>query len=70
MGVPIASHQSIQNKLADMSVALESARLLSWRAAIMKDQVCPAAVSCLWLDLRSFCCFVLNCIIVYCVVSF
>jgi butyryl-CoA dehydrogenase len=37
MGVPIAQHQMIQSKLADMAVKLESARLLTWRAAVLKD---------------------------------
>ncbi len=38
MGVAIANHQSIQNKLADMTVAYESARLLTWQAAVLKDR--------------------------------
>lgn len=37
MGQPISNHQSIQMKLANMAVALDSARLLSWQAAVMKD---------------------------------
>ncbi|XP_072044368.1 short-chain specific acyl-CoA dehydrogenase, mitochondrial-like isoform X1 [Amphiura filiformis] len=36
-GKPIASMQTIQNKLAEMEVRLESARLLTWKAAMMKD---------------------------------
>ena len=36
-GVPIAEHQTIQIKLADMSVAVEAARLLTQRAARLKD---------------------------------
>lgn len=36
-GVPIAEHQAIQIKLADMSVAVEAARLLTQRAARLKD---------------------------------
>ncbi len=39
MGVSINKHQMIQHKIADMSLALESARLLTWRAASMKDKV-------------------------------
>lgn len=35
---PIAKFQSIQNKLADMAMDLDAARLLIWRAAWMKDQ--------------------------------
>lgn len=36
-GVPIAEHQAIRIKLADMSVAIEAARLLTRRAARLKD---------------------------------
>jgi alkylation response protein AidB-like acyl-CoA dehydrogenase len=39
MGVPIAQHQSIQIKLADMAVRLDAARLLTWQAASLKDSV-------------------------------
>ena len=34
---PIASLQLIQSKLADMEVRVESARLLTWKAAALKD---------------------------------
>lgn len=37
-GVPIAQHQAIQFMLSDMAVELDAARLLTWRAALMKDQ--------------------------------
>lgn len=37
-GQPIAQFQSIQNKLADMATQLDAARLLTWRAATLKDQ--------------------------------
>ncbi len=37
-GKPIAKLQAIQNKLADMAVKIESARLLTWKAAWLKDQ--------------------------------
>ena len=37
-GVPIAQHQAIQFKLADMQTQIDAARLLTWRAAKMKDQ--------------------------------
>ncbi len=37
-GVPIAQHQAIQFMIADMAVELDAARLLTWRAASMKDQ--------------------------------
>lgn len=37
-GKSISQFQAIQFKLADMAVKLESARLLNWRAAWMKDQ--------------------------------
>ncbi|WP_458682747.1 acyl-CoA dehydrogenase family protein [Prescottella equi] len=36
-GVPIASKQLVQQLLADSAVAIESARLLTWRAASMVD---------------------------------
>jgi butyryl-CoA dehydrogenase len=36
-GKPIASLQSIQNKISAMVVARDSARLLTWRAATLKD---------------------------------
>src|SRR5207302_6381463 len=35
--VPIAQHQAIQFMLADMATELDAARLLTWRAASMKD---------------------------------
>ncbi|OGQ21624.1 MAG: acyl-CoA dehydrogenase [Deltaproteobacteria bacterium RBG_16_71_12] len=37
-GEPIAKLQAIQFKLADMAMRLEAARLLTWRAATLKDQ--------------------------------
>ena len=37
-GKPIAKHQSIQNYLADMSVQIEAARLLTLQAALRKDR--------------------------------
>lgn len=40
-GKPITSFQAIQMKLADMAVKLDSARLLSYQAAILKDQGKP-----------------------------
>ena len=36
-GVPIAQHQAIQFMIADMATQLDAARLLTWRAAAMKD---------------------------------
>lgn len=36
-GVPIAQHQAIQFMLADMATQLDAARLLTFRAATMKD---------------------------------
>jgi len=36
-GVPIAQHQAIQFMLSDMATQLDAARLLTWRAALMKD---------------------------------
>lgn len=40
-GKPIMKLQAIQQKLADMSLQLESARLLTWRAAWLKDNKKP-----------------------------
>jgi butyryl-CoA dehydrogenase len=37
-GVPIAQHQAIQFMLSDMATELDAARLLTWRAATMKDK--------------------------------
>jgi butyryl-CoA dehydrogenase len=36
-GVTISNHQAIQFMLADMATELDAARLLTWRAAAMKD---------------------------------
>jgi len=36
-GMPIAKMQTVQMKIADMEVRLESARLLTWKAAMLKD---------------------------------
>lgn len=40
-GQPISKLQAIQTKLADMALRLESARLLTWRAAWLKDNDKP-----------------------------
>lgn len=40
-GKPIANHQAIQFKLADMEVDIEASRLLTYRAAWTKDQQRP-----------------------------
>ena len=37
-GVPIAQHQAIQIKLADMATKIHAARLLTYEAAAMKDR--------------------------------
>jgi alkylation response protein AidB-like acyl-CoA dehydrogenase len=37
-GKPIAEHQAIQFKLADMATKIEAARLMIWKAAYLKDQ--------------------------------
>jgi butyryl-CoA dehydrogenase len=37
-GQPIAEHQAIQFKLADMRTEIDAARLLLWRAAVAKDR--------------------------------
>ncbi|KAG5878481.1 hypothetical protein JTB14_003167 [Gonioctena quinquepunctata] len=40
-GKPLVKLQTIQNKLAEMALRLESARLLTWRAAWLKDNNKP-----------------------------
>jgi len=40
-GAPISKLQTIQSKIADMSLQLESARLLTWRAAVLQDEKKP-----------------------------
>jgi butyryl-CoA dehydrogenase len=40
-GKPIAQHQAIAFKLADMATELDAARLLTWRAAWLKDRKLP-----------------------------
>src|SRR5690606_26997235 len=40
-GKPIAEHQAIQWKLADMATEIDAARLLTWRAAHLKDRGQP-----------------------------
>ncbi|XP_055609339.1 short-chain specific acyl-CoA dehydrogenase, mitochondrial-like [Uranotaenia lowii] len=40
-GKPISKLQAIQSKIADMATNLESARLLTWRAAWLKDNKKP-----------------------------
>lgn len=37
-GQPICQHQAIQFMLADMATGLDAARLLTWQAALLKDQ--------------------------------
>jgi len=45
-GKPIAKHQAIQWKLADMRTKIDAARLLTWRAAAMKDRGERGSVEC------------------------
>ncbi|KAJ8312572.1 hypothetical protein KUTeg_009945 [Tegillarca granosa] len=40
-GSPISKMQTIQTKLADMALQIESARLLTWKAAMLKDSGKP-----------------------------
>jgi alkylation response protein AidB-like acyl-CoA dehydrogenase len=40
-GKPISEHQAIQFKLADMHASIEGSRLLSYKAAYLKDQGIP-----------------------------
>lgn len=40
-GVPIAKHQAVQMMIADMATQVDAARLMVYRAALMKDQGKP-----------------------------
>jgi alkylation response protein AidB-like acyl-CoA dehydrogenase len=44
-GQPIAAFQAIQHRIADMATEVEAARLLTLRAAALKDQGQPARVA-------------------------
>src|SRR5262249_1091598 len=37
-GVPIAMHQAVQFMIADMATDVEASRLLTWKAAVQRDQ--------------------------------
>jgi alkylation response protein AidB-like acyl-CoA dehydrogenase len=45
-GKPIAKHQAIQWKIADMKTKVDAARLLTWRAAAMKDRGERGSLEC------------------------
>ncbi|MCB9681494.1 MAG: acyl-CoA dehydrogenase family protein [Alphaproteobacteria bacterium] len=45
-GKPIAAHQAIQWKLADMRTRIEASRLLTYRAAALKDAGSRASAEC------------------------
>jgi butyryl-CoA dehydrogenase len=45
-GKPIAKQQAIQWMIADMGTRIEAARLLTWRAASLKDQGVRASKEC------------------------
>ena len=45
-GKPIAKHQAIQWKIADMATRVDAARLLTWRAAASKDRGERASMEC------------------------
>ena len=45
-GKPIADHQAIQWKIADMKTRIDSARLLTWRAATVKDKGERGSLEC------------------------
>ncbi|MFK7931667.1 MAG: acyl-CoA dehydrogenase family protein [Myxococcota bacterium] len=45
-GKPIANLQAIQFKLADMKARIDAARLLTWRAAALKDKGERASLEC------------------------
>jgi alkylation response protein AidB-like acyl-CoA dehydrogenase len=52
-GRPIAKFQAIQMKLADMSTEIEAARLLTYRAAWLKDQGRPFTLTAAHAKLKS-----------------
>jgi short-chain 2-methylacyl-CoA dehydrogenase len=52
-GQPIARFQAIQGKLADMSTEIEAARLLMWKAALLKDAGRPYALAAAQAKLKS-----------------
>jgi alkylation response protein AidB-like acyl-CoA dehydrogenase len=52
-GKPIASFQAIQMKLADMSTEIEAARLLTYRAALLKDAGRPFALEAAQAKLKA-----------------
>ncbi len=52
-GQPIARFQAIQAKLADMSTEIEAARLLTYKAALLKDAGRPFALAAAQAKLKS-----------------
>jgi alkylation response protein AidB-like acyl-CoA dehydrogenase len=52
-GQPIARFQAIQGKLADMSTEIEAARLLTYRAAVLKDSGRPFVLAAAQAKLKS-----------------
>jgi alkylation response protein AidB-like acyl-CoA dehydrogenase len=40
-GVPIAKHQAVQMMIADMATQVDAARLMAYRAALLRDQGKP-----------------------------
>jgi alkylation response protein AidB-like acyl-CoA dehydrogenase len=52
-GQPIARFQAIQGKLADMATEVEAARLLTYKAALLKDAARPFALAAAQAKLKS-----------------
>jgi short-chain 2-methylacyl-CoA dehydrogenase len=52
-GQPIARFQAIQGKLADMATEIEAARLLTYKAALLKDAGRPFALAAAQAKLKS-----------------
>ncbi|HEY4347084.1 MAG TPA: acyl-CoA dehydrogenase family protein [Gaiellaceae bacterium] len=52
-GKPISSFQAIQMKLADMSTEIEAARLLTYKAALLKDAGRPFALAAAQAKLKA-----------------
>jgi len=52
-GKPISRYQTIQAKLADMSTEIEAARLLTYRAAVLKDRGEPFSLTAAQAKLKT-----------------
>ena len=53
-GKPIAELYAIQEKIADMSCKIESARLMNFKAALLKDQGLPYTKDAAQVSTRTY----------------